>query len=311
MSDTVTIALRFALYIDLMLMFGLPLFGLYGLRGPERAANTVLRFRALVAATAVVGLLLSVAGIVSLAAAMSGAPLTEVNGAAVNAIVSGTTIGTVWLVRMAALLLIAVIAVMGRGGSALWLGSTAGLAGVAVATLAWSGHGAMSDGAIGSVHLAADIVHLLAAGAWLGALLALAVLLFRPTDRMTPDHLRLAHRALSGFAIVGTVLVSLLIVTGLINSWMIISPDNLPALVTTRYGWLLLAKLLLFAAMLGLAAINRFRLAPSLNTALETSDHPSAVSALRLSLGLETACAVFILALVAWLGTLAPPSAGV
>lgn len=33
MSDMVTIAARLGLYLDLMLLFGLPMFGLYTLRG--------------------------------------------------------------------------------------------------------------------------------------------------------------------------------------------------------------------------------------------------------------------------------------
>jgi putative copper resistance protein D len=63
-------------------------------------------------------------------------------------------------------------------------------------------------------------------------------------------------------------------------------------------------KLLLFAAMLGLAALNRFHLTPALALA---GDQPPSFATLRLSLTIEAGAATAILALVAWLGTLEPP----
>jgi len=40
------------------------------------------------------------------------------------------------------------------------------------------------------------------------------------------------------------------------------------------------------------------------------NDHGGALTALRVSLAVETACVIGILALVAWLGALAPPASG-
>src|SRR3546814_18790272 len=48
--------------------------------------------------------------------------------------------------------------------------------GVGLATLAWAGHGAMDDGVRGYIHLASDVMHLWAAGAWIGALVAFFML---------------------------------------------------------------------------------------------------------------------------------------
>jgi putative copper resistance protein D len=69
---------------------------------------------------------------------------------------------------------------------------------------------------------------------------------------------------------------------------------------------LLLAKLGLFAAMLGLAAANRYHLSPLLKQAIARGDHAAAVASLRKSLVFETGAAVLIVMLVAWLGTLNP-----
>ena len=98
-----------------------------------------------------------------------------------------------------------------------------------------------------------------------------------------------------------------LIATGLVNAWLLVGPSAVGGLVTTLYGRLLLAKLALFAAMLGLAALNRYRLTPAFNRAIAADDPAGALRALRLSLAVETGCAGTILAIVAWIGTLEPP----
>jgi len=72
MSDSISIALRFVLYVDLMLLFGVALFGLYSLKGQERLSGAVLPFRPMLAGTAVLGVVLSVASMVMMASAMSG-----------------------------------------------------------------------------------------------------------------------------------------------------------------------------------------------------------------------------------------------
>jgi putative copper resistance protein D len=123
------------------------------------------------------------------------------------------------------------------------------------------------------------------------------------------DHLNLTHRALHGFGTIGTIVVSTLVVTGLVNSWLLVGFGNVVSLPTTLYGQLFIAKLLLFAAMLALAALNRFRLTPVFELSIAKADHQGALVALRRSLALETTLVVVILGLVAWLGTLAPPAA--
>src|SRR3546814_16788952 len=79
----------------------------------------------------------------------------------------------------------------------------------------------MDQGSIGWVHLSADIVHLLAAGAWIAAILALGTLLLRAHRSMVRGDAEHLHRALARFATVGTLAVALLVVTGLVNSWLL------------------------------------------------------------------------------------------
>lgn len=304
-ADWPMIAVRLALYGVLGGLFGLSAFGLYGLRAGERANALALR-RWLVTG-AVLGLLLSAVALVLLAAAMMGTPPWPIDREAVGMLLDQPRIGTAWKLRVAALAL-AALAALFAARRGLWLVVVVLALGISLATLAWTGHGAMNEGTVGWVHLAADILHLLAAGAWTGALLALFLLVTRPGGRVDAVHLALTHRALHGFGTVGTIVVATLVVTGLVNAWLLVGPDNVGALGTTLYGRLLLAKLALFAVMLGLASLNRLRLTPRFEASLAAGDHRGALGALRRSLAVETACIVAIMALVAWLGTLEPPA---
>ena len=137
---------------------------------------------------------------------------------------------------------------------------------------------------MGWVHLIADILHLIASGAWVGALLGLILLVTRPASRVDAAHLGLTHRALHGFGTVGTVVVGTIVVTGLFNGWMLVGIGNIVTLPTTLYGPLLIAKLALFVAMLGLASLNRFRLSPAFERSIAVDDHGAALRALRASL---------------------------
>jgi putative copper resistance protein D len=185
---------------------------------------------------------------------------------------------------------------------------TAALGAVAVASFAWMGHGAATEGPIALLHLAADIVHSWAAALWLGALAVLVLLLLaRPR---TSESVAVLHRALQGFSGMGALLVATLVLTGLANSVVLVGLDRIEGLWTTPYGRLLSLKILLFMAMVGLASANRYRLTPALGRALETpAIESAALAALSRSVVVEAGLGLLVLALVAWFGTLPPPSA--
>src|SRR3546814_16044212 len=83
------------------------------------------------------------------------------------------------------------------------------------------------------------------------------------------DQFGTGLRALAWFATAGTVIVGLVIVTGIVNSYALIGPQNMSGLFQSAYGQLLLIKLVLFGLMLALAASNRFSLTPALATGIE------------------------------------------
>lgn len=286
MAELINIVLRFALYVDVLLLFGLALFALY-------SADSALRFRPMLRGMALIAALLSVAGLLSMTRAMSGETAFAALWPHLQMMLRETDVGLAWAIRMIALTVLLI-----RPGA--WLASISGA--VALASLAWSGHGAMDEGALRFWHFLSDILHLLAAGAWLGAMLAL---LLMARGRVDAARLRLLIAAVKRFEWMGAAIVLTLTITGVMNYLFIVGPKLNDVLLST-YGVLLTVKVLLFAVMLLLAALNRFHLGPALKQALRDADSTLVVNALRRSVRLELALALLIVALVAWLGTLSP-----
>jgi len=106
------------------------------------------------------------------------------------------------------------------------------------------------------------MVHLLAAGAWLGGLPAFALLLWQTHRRAEATWSNFATQATRRFSIVGILSVSALLASGLINSWNLLSGPR--DLVTTDYGRLVALKIGLFIAMVAIAASEPFLLTPRL-----------------------------------------------
>ena len=103
-----------------------------------------------------------------------------------------------------------------------------------------------------------EIAHLLAAGAWLGALLPLLLCVMRAP---APLAALLCDR----FTPVGLVAVGTIAVTALPQAGELIG--GLPGLFGTQYGRLALIKLTLFLLALSLACVNRLVLTARLGTA--------------------------------------------
>lgn len=299
------IAIRLGLYLSLILLPGLAAFPLYALRRLERADDAIFPLRSTFVLLAVFGFVLSGIGFLVLLASMSGSAIGNPDWQTGRAILVETPIGTAWMVRMAALGLAVLIAIYAKSSQLRLIGVM--LAGAAaLASLVWTGHAGASEGNLGLVHRVSDILHMLAAAVWLGGIAGFLLLLRAVPEPLSANRLAIAHRSLEEFSRIGAICVSIIAVTGLINAQILVGFDHLTALSGSDYGLLLMLKLLAVALMLLLAANNRWRLTPSLGTALEDDDPRSAAKALRTSLLLEASAAFAILALVAWLGTLEP-----
>ncbi len=309
MGDIVLIGIRFALYADLMLIAGLAAFPLYALTRSERhAPQPMAAIWHAARWLSVAGLLLSAFGMAALAASMQGVSLFSLEFQPFWDLVRETDVGWGWMVRIGALVVALAAALwMTRWPSA--AAATIAVSGsLAIATLVWSGHAGATEGAAGTVHRISDILHMIAAAVWVGAIGAFLLLIAPQRVHESPDGLQMAARSLDQFSLVGTICVLIIAATGLVNGQLIVGADNISRSFGSPYGRLLLAKLGLFAAMLALAAANRWRLTPALSAAI-TSGEPAPdrkLAAMRTSLALEAAAAVLILALVAWFGTLEP-----
>ena len=164
-------------------------------------------------------------------------------------------------------------------------------------SLASSGHAGAQEGISGPIHWSADFLHLVAAGAWLGSLPPLALILSSARTAADAASLTLATLVTHRFSLLGLASVATLAITGLINALSLVG--SLSALVGTPYGRLLVAKVALFAAMLGIAAVNRFGLVPRLPA-------QTAIGDLGRNALLELSFGLLILVIVGMLGTLPP-----
>ena len=121
---------------------------------------------------------------------------------------------------------------------------------------AQAGHGhAMAMGGVSSVLFWAGTLHLLAASAWLGGLLALLIMV-----RLAP--FRAACLAARWFSPLGKWCVGVLAGSALLQGWRLVG--SIRALFETPYGWMILVKTGCFGLLLGLAILNRYHLAPAL-----------------------------------------------
>jgi putative copper export protein/mono/diheme cytochrome c family protein len=250
---------------------------------------------------------------VLLAAGMSDGPPAEVfSGGILATVLLHTTFGHAWLVRfaLAALLAAALSWISSKRADRSPWAIAALLALVFTAALVHSGHAAATAGWLGSFHRAADGLHLLAASAWLGGLLPLAVLLAAAgRDEIAPA---VARAVTLRFSVLGVISVAILLATGTVNGWLL--AGSMPALIGTDYGRLLVIKVALFLVMVAIAAVNRLRLTPRLVRAGKEDDEVTAgrkaLRALARNSAIETALGLAILVLVGALGT-TPPGAHV
>lgn len=133
-------------------------------------------------------------------------------------------------------------------------------------------------------------LHLLAAAFWIGALLPLRHAVGQP------EGARLLHR----FGNVASLTVALLVVVGLIFAWLM--TGSFSNLLSTAYGWTLLAKLGVVSGLMALAALNKWRFVPAL-----ASGTPAAVPHLRCSIQIEAIAVLLILLATATLTSITTP----
>jgi putative copper export protein/mono/diheme cytochrome c family protein/peroxiredoxin len=229
--------------------------------------------------------------------------------ATILAVLGQTRYGTTWLVRQALLVLLALLLLFREGeeGPADWLAvrlEALALAAASLGAIAAAGHAASVDEQP-LVAMALDALHLVATGAWLGALLPLAWGLGWARTLPSPVGDRTAAAMTRRFSALGLGAVATLTATGAYATWVQVA--SVPALLGTGYGRWLLLKLLLFAILLVVAAVNLCVIKPRLNAACATgAGGPGLVGRLRRQVLAEATIGGVILAVVAVLGITTP-----
>jgi putative copper resistance protein D len=319
--EALTIALRAIHFTAVIVLFGEFAFHFFVTRPVLRAGAELVRDERLalrrrlfrMAAWSLAAAFISGIGwLVLQASAMSGMPVERaLDRQTLGEVLNATLFGRVMEVRFGLAVALGTTLVLScrtaNERSATILEACASLvAGAFLATLAWAGHAAADQGGDRLVHLSSDAAHLLAAGAWLGALppLIFALGLAR---RGGAGTLEFAARVTRRFSYLGMASVGTLVLTGVVNSWYTV--ETLPALFGTGYGRLLLVKLALFGAMVSLAAFNRLRLSPRLSSSVDRSDGGSmaqALGQLQRNAIAETALGIAVVGIVGALGITVP-----
>jgi putative copper resistance protein D len=304
--ELAVILLRFAQYSAASVLMGSALFFFYALPPQGSASAAGLRWpRPLLAGAAVLLALSAIAGLVAQTAVLAGSLADALTGEALSAVFTQMDLGKAALARAALGLTAAIYVGLAGRERASWL--VAGLLGaMASATFGWMGHGPATEGSGHMLHLAADVLHALAAAAWIGALVAFAGLTV--PKRQEPAALAAIAEALKSFSPIGIALVATLVLTGLVNTWYIVGL-HVAAAVHDLYGQLLALKLTLFAGMLALAAFHRQRAVPALAAQISARLLPTedALASLRRSIAAEAVLGFAVLGLVGWFGMLEPP----
>ena len=275
--------------------------------GASEAATAALRrrLRFLAWLSLAFALVSGAAWLVAVAATISGEPLAAVlSQGTLRVVLIDTRFGEDWLLRLACAVVIAALLAARRESlqrvdpSIRWVGLI--LATLLLASLAWAGHGAATAGAAGNLHLAGDVLHLAAAGTWLGTLLPFALLLGEAHRGGEACWQTVARAATRRFSVVAIVSVVALLAGGMVNTWFL--AGTVPALVGTEYGQLLLSKISLFVAMVVVASVNLLRLTPRLTGAAASQ----ATGQLRRNALIEATLGYAVVATVALLGILPP-----
>ena len=253
------------------------------------------------------------AGIASLLASLGRlrAEFTVVGTEASVSSLLQTTWGHVWLAQMILSLLACISFALAASTdgplrrTAAWVVASTAVV-LMAATPALSGHAvAVQDYKVVSVAL--DVIHVLAAGGWLGGLLAIALAgvpaaMFVSSDSGLGGGLPLIARIVNAFSPTALAFATCVMVTGGIAAWLRIG--SLSMLLGSAYGEALLIKLAFVAIVLAGGAYNWLRMRRSL---VRYESETAAIITFRRTAWLELMAGLLVIFATAVLVALSPP----
>lgn len=262
-----------------------------------------------IARAASLGLIASATAVVAAVCRLYAERAVVGGGIGVGAILHSSW-GRVWHVQLAAALIACIaFALARRAGSVTrnmpaWI--VAGLAVIILgASSSFSGH-AMAAPQYRNVSVALDIVHVLAAGGWIGGLFALTVVgvpvaLSIADEADAPGRIPLVARLVNAFSPVALVLASVVILSGVIAAKLRLG--LVASLFHSTYGTVLLVKLAFVLLVIAGGAFNWLRM----RAALSSPTGDSSVSRFRGSAWFELTAGILVIAVTAILVATQPP----
>jgi putative copper resistance protein D len=236
-------------------------------------------------------------------AAISGLSLPEVASTEMlSTVLNETQFGLVSEIRIVLAVILAICLVYDQLAPARWMALASSVA--FMGAIAWTGHAGSTAGQTGILHLAADVLHLLAAAAWVGGLFPLVLLLGAARGHEAAAWTSLSREAAQRFSMLGLVSVATLMASGIVNASILVGSFH--ALLVDGYGQLLMLKIVVFAIMLGFAAVNRYWLTPRLDLPAKEQTRALVLQQLTRNSVVEIALGFAVFAIVGVLGTLHP-----
>lgn len=283
---------RFLHFLAVMLMFGISIFT--AVLAPNPFSSTLKKRLSPLLIFSTTLALISAVGLLAIQAGMMGDGWADTYRLTVWWAVFGTRFGQVWQWHLGLSILSLWVVLLGstRSGYRLMVVCSPLL----LASLAFTGHAAMHDGALGWIHQANQIIHLLSAGYWFGCLPPLVICLAYTRNNNVKHE---AITTLIRFSSWGHLAVALVLLTGVINSLIMLRDTTLA--LTSSYQVLLLGKVVLVVLMIAIALINRYRIVPMLKQ-LPTKAHYWLV----VNSGVEIFLGAAVLLLVSVFATMAP-----
>jgi copper transport protein len=278
------------------------------------------RLRGLLLISALAGVLSAVVAIVLQGAVAGGTTMWDAATPEVVGDVLGTRFGVYWGLGIVAWTAVAALAAPPRvmpvlqpasvGATGLALPGSSRLAALAVplaalaALPALGGHASVQSPV--AVLLPANVLHVAAMAAWLGGIAVLVLALRSATARLEgADRTRLLAAVVARFSALAGVAIAVVLASGIAQG--LVEVRTIDNLFDTAFGRAVLVKVVIFAAIVGLGAVNRRRLLPALARAAHDGTTPGRAGLLlRRTLRAELALGVAALAVTGALAGYAP-----
>lgn len=266
------------------------------------------RHSRILAVAVVLGIAVSVLGILLQGASAAGVSLwASLKGPIIRDTLH-SRFGTVWGLRAIDWVLLGVLLVAAARlpRARRWLGVPIAAAALYLAmTPAFAGHPSI-QGPV-AVFFPVNVVHVLAASIWVGGIACLILALPAATRPLPPEGRgRLLLETLIHFSPIALGAVIAIAITGVIQAY--IDVRSVHALFHTTYGLLVLAKVVLLLALIGFGFQNRQRIIPALRRIVERAGTlGQAGTAARRSFRGELALMLVVFGVTAALVSYAPP----